>query len=255
MKILHTSDWHLGRQFHNVSLLDDQRHVLQQIIDYAVSSGVDVVIIAGDIYDRSVPPANAVSVMSEVISQLHQAGIIVIITSGNHDGAERLGFAAGVMASQGVHILSDLSKFCEPIVVNDEPHVVHVIEFGTTVNVIQRMLYGLIWIVLICITLTSFAYAIALMLRFRNGEYFTLTTTRLLRNLGLALMAANVFYNAVPSLTHIILSFRNPHGMYGPVYFYDPSSIALFLAGCGFAILGWVFLVARQIQLENQDFV
>ncbi|WP_370239495.1 exonuclease SbcCD subunit D [Neptunomonas phycophila] len=120
MKILHTSDWHLGRQFHNVSLLEDQRHVLQQIVDYAVSSGVDVVIIAGDIYDRSVPPANAVSVMSELISQLHQAGIIVIITSGNHDGAERLGFAAGVMASQGVHILSDLSKFCEPIVVNDE---------------------------------------------------------------------------------------------------------------------------------------
>lgn len=146
-------------------------------------------------------------------------------------------------------------EIMKPIVVNDEPHVVHVIEFGTTVNVVQHVLYGLIWIVLICITLSSFAYAIALMLRFRNGEYFTLTTTRLLRNLGLALMAANVFYNAAPSLTHIILSFRNPHGMYGPVYFYDPSSIALFLAGCGFAILGWVFTVARQIQLENQDFV
>lgn len=120
MKILHTSDWHLGRQFHNASLLEDQRYVLKQIVDYAIQSSVDVVIVAGDIYDRSVPPANAISLMNEIVSQLHKAGITTIITSGNHDGAERLAFGAGVMATQGVHLLSDLSQLCEPVVVNDE---------------------------------------------------------------------------------------------------------------------------------------
>ena len=70
MKILHTADWHIGRQFHNVSLLEDQRHVLGQIIRMISEEGVEVVIIAGDIYDRSVPPADAVKLLDETLHSI-----------------------------------------------------------------------------------------------------------------------------------------------------------------------------------------
>jgi exonuclease SbcD len=65
MRILHTSDWHIGRQFHNASLLEDQRHVLMQIVDMVKTHRVDVLLVSGDIYDRSVPPANAVALLDE----------------------------------------------------------------------------------------------------------------------------------------------------------------------------------------------
>ena len=72
MRILHTSDWHIGRQFHNVSLLEDQRHVLNQVIDIIRDRQVDVLLIAGDIYDRSVPAADAVTLLDEVIHGPHR---------------------------------------------------------------------------------------------------------------------------------------------------------------------------------------
>ncbi|MVD31347.1 exonuclease subunit SbcD, partial [Vibrio cholerae] len=68
MKFLHTSDWHLGRQFHQVSLLDDQSAVLAQLIDFLRDNPVDAVIVAGDIYDRSIPPTAAIDLLDEVVS-------------------------------------------------------------------------------------------------------------------------------------------------------------------------------------------
>lgn len=105
MRILHTSDWHLGRLFHQVSLLDDQVALLDQVVDIARDRAVDAVVIAGDVFDRSVPPAAAVSVLDHVLNRLAaEPAIPVILVPGNHDSAERLGFGAGVMAGAGIHI-------------------------------------------------------------------------------------------------------------------------------------------------------
>ncbi|MCU8037274.1 exonuclease SbcCD subunit D [Shewanella oncorhynchi] len=116
MKFIHTSDWHIGRQLHNQSLLDDQAFVLEQIIALADEHKVDAVIVAGDIYDRSIPPANAVALLDDVLNRLvHDLGLQVIMIAGNHDGHERLGFAAKQMAASGLHIIGPLSADIHPI--------------------------------------------------------------------------------------------------------------------------------------------
>lgn len=118
MRFLHTSDWHLGRQFHNVSLLDDQRHVLQQIVTIAAQQQVDAVIVAGDVYDRSVPPAAAVELLDQIVVQIcHDLQIPMIIVAGNHDGAERLGFGARQMAAGRLHVVGPLWRQPQPILI------------------------------------------------------------------------------------------------------------------------------------------
>ncbi len=119
MKFIHTSDWHIGRQFHNVSLLDDQRHVLDQIVAHIKNEAVDAVIIAGDIYDRSVPPAAAVSLLDDVLNTIcTDLSIPVILIPGNHDGAERLRFGAKQLSQAGLHIIGDLDQITQPVLLN-----------------------------------------------------------------------------------------------------------------------------------------
>lgn len=116
MKIIHSSDWHIGRQFHNVSLLEDQRYVLNQLIEQIQQNQVDALIIAGDIYDRSVPPAAAVELLDDVLSTICiDLSVPVIIIPGNHDSAQRLGFGARQLKQTGLHILADLSAICTPV--------------------------------------------------------------------------------------------------------------------------------------------
>lgn len=116
MRLLHTADWHLGRLFHNLSLLDDQRHVLDQLIDIIGREAVDAVLIAGDIYDRSVPPATAVALLDEVLTALcSERNLPVVMISGNHDSAQRLGFGARHLRQAGLHILSDLTDIERPV--------------------------------------------------------------------------------------------------------------------------------------------
>ena len=120
MKILHTADWHIGRQFHNVSLLEDQRHVLAQIIDLLKQEAVDVMIIAGDIYDRSVPPADAVKLLDDTLHAIvEELGVPVIVIAGNHDGAERLGFGSRQLTQAGLHIAGPLSDVINPYIHTD----------------------------------------------------------------------------------------------------------------------------------------
>lgn len=120
MKLLHTSDWHLGRQFHNQSLLADQAGVLDQLIDHVKAEQIDVVLISGDIYDRSVPPAEAVTLLNQTLRRLCvDLAVPVIMISGNHDSPERLGFGAGLMQGAGLHILSDLAQVGTPVII---PH-------------------------------------------------------------------------------------------------------------------------------------
>jgi exonuclease SbcD len=119
MKILHTSDWHIGRQFHGISLLDDQRHVLDQIIEHIKNESVDAVIIAGDIYDRSVPPANAVSLLDEVLNTIcSELGVPVVLIPGNHDGAERLRFGSNQLSQAGLHIIGELNQITHPVMLS-----------------------------------------------------------------------------------------------------------------------------------------
>ena len=121
MRILHTSDWHIGRQLHSVSLLDDQRHVLNQIVELVDSKKVDVVLIAGDIYDRQVPPSNAIKLLDDVLNHiLEELNVPVIMIAGNHDGPERLGFGARQLGKAKLHIVGPLLDKQTPIILSDD---------------------------------------------------------------------------------------------------------------------------------------
>lgn len=119
MKFIHTSDWHIGRQFHNVSLLEDQRYVLEQLVEHITRESVDAVVIAGDIYDRSVPPADAVKLLDEVLNKIcTDLGVPILIIPGNHDGAERLRFGSRQLSKAGLHIIGELDQIAAPVIVN-----------------------------------------------------------------------------------------------------------------------------------------
>ncbi|MFG6667111.1 exonuclease SbcCD subunit D [Halomonas sp. HNIBRBA4712] len=116
MRLLHTADWHLGRLFHNVSLLDDQRVVLDQLIEIVDVEAVDAVLVAGDIFDRAIPPAGAVTLLDDVLYELcDKRGLPVVMISGNHDSAERLRFGARHFRKAGLHILSELGAVDAPV--------------------------------------------------------------------------------------------------------------------------------------------
>ncbi|AUW06309.1 exonuclease SbcCD subunit D [Vibrio campbellii] len=118
MKFIHTSDWHLGRQFHNVSLLHDQQAVLDQLIQYIENNPVDAVVVAGDIYDRSVPPTIAIELLNKVVKRIcGELNTSMILISGNHDGAERLGFGSEQMKNAGLHIISNFEDMLTPVVI------------------------------------------------------------------------------------------------------------------------------------------
>ncbi len=119
MRFLHTADWHLGRSFNSASLVDDQAHVLDQLIDLATRERVDAVVIAGDIYDRAVPPADAVSLLDDVLARLVLgAGIRVVLIAGNHDSPDRVGFGGRVAEKQGLVLRGTLAHLA-PVVFDD----------------------------------------------------------------------------------------------------------------------------------------
>ena len=126
MKFIHTSDWHIGRLFQNISLLEDQCHVLKQLKNYAKTHEVDALIIAGDIFDRSVPPADAVEALDNFLDEIaSELKLPIIMISGNHDSAKRLGFGAYHMQKSGLYILSDLENVTTPIVIETATGPVH----------------------------------------------------------------------------------------------------------------------------------
>lgn len=110
MRILHTSDWHLGRLFHQVHLTDDQAHVLEQFYDLARELRPDVILIAGDLYDRAVPPPDAVELLDDILTRLvFELQIPTIAIAGNHDSAERIGFGSRLLAERGLHLAGTLA--------------------------------------------------------------------------------------------------------------------------------------------------
>lgn len=104
MKLLHLSDLHIGKRVYEFSMLEDQRYILRQILKIAEQEQPDGVILAGDIYDKAVPSAEAVQVMDEFLTALAKAGTAVFMVSGNHDSPERIAFGSELMSGQGVYV-------------------------------------------------------------------------------------------------------------------------------------------------------
>ncbi|MFV0373778.1 metallophosphoesterase family protein [Microbacterium sp.] len=118
MRILHTSDWHIGRTFHGYATLDALRGVLHALTAQVREHEVDVVIVAGDIFDSSTPSAAGYTLLSDTLRGLADTGPTVVVTSGNHDSAARLGFQAGLLRD-GVHVVTDPDGIGTPITVSD----------------------------------------------------------------------------------------------------------------------------------------
>lgn len=119
MRLLHTSDWHLGRSFHRVGLLDAQRAFLDHLADTVERERVDAVLVAGDVYDRAVPPLSAVELFDGALHRLAELGVPAVMISGNHDSARRLGVGSGLMARAGVHLRTDPDDCGAPAVFAD----------------------------------------------------------------------------------------------------------------------------------------
>jgi len=117
MRILHTSDWHLGRSLHGVDLLPSQQAFLEHLEQLVVEHSVDVLLVAGDIYDRAIPPVEAVTLLSAALGRL-AARTRVVIAPGNHDSAIRLGFGAS-MLRDGIDIRADIAAVGEPVLIDD----------------------------------------------------------------------------------------------------------------------------------------
>src|SRR3954454_11102350 len=120
MRLLHTSDWHIGRSLHGTDLLAEQEAVLGHLAEVVAAESVDVVVVAGDVYDRAVPSADATGVLDRALMRLRSAGAVVVLTPGNHDSARRLAFGAGLMARSGVHVRAVPQELDEPVLVADE---------------------------------------------------------------------------------------------------------------------------------------
>ena len=118
MRVLHTSDWHLGRSFHRESLLAGQAAFVDHLVETVRSEQVDVVVVSGDIYDRALPSVDAVALFNEALSRLVALGARIIMISGNHDSATRLGFGADLMSAAGVYLRTDPSRAWEPITID-----------------------------------------------------------------------------------------------------------------------------------------
>jgi exonuclease SbcD len=127
MRLIHTADWHLGRLFHTVHLTRDQEHVLEQLVALVAEVRPSAVLVAGDIYDRAVPPTEAVELLDDVLTRIVIGhGVPVIAIAGNHDSAARLGFASALLRERGLHVIGELPRVPAPIVLTDEHGPVHI---------------------------------------------------------------------------------------------------------------------------------
>ena len=119
MKLLHTSDWHLGRAFHRVNMLDAQADFVSHLVTTVRERAVDAVVVSGDVYDRAVPPLAAVELFDDTLHKLADLGVPTVMISGNHDSARRLGVGAGLIDRAGIHLRTDPSACGTPVVIPD----------------------------------------------------------------------------------------------------------------------------------------
>ena len=119
MRLIHTSDWHLGRAFHQVGLLGAQAAYLDSLVEVVRSERVDAVLVSGDVYDRAMPSPDTVELLSQTVVRLVDAGAQVVVSSGNHDSAIRLGFAADLLERAGLHLRTSVADVGRPVLLGD----------------------------------------------------------------------------------------------------------------------------------------
>lgn len=120
MKLIHLSDLHLGKRVNEFSMMEDQKYILEEILKIALEERPEGVIIAGDVYDRPVPPAEAVELFDEFLFRLSEQRLKVFIISGNHDSPERLAFGSRLISGSGVYLAPVYTGRVEPVVLRDE---------------------------------------------------------------------------------------------------------------------------------------
>lgn len=137
MKFIHLSDLHLGKRIHEFSMLEDQRYILEEILDIADREQPQGVLIAGDVYDKSVPSAEAVALLDEFLVSLAQRNIQVFLISGNHDSPERMAFGGRLMEKSGIHIAPVYQGDAAVYTMEDEhgPVYLHLLPFVKPVQV------------------------------------------------------------------------------------------------------------------------
>ena len=119
MRLLHTSDWHLGRTLHGLSLIEAQRDAVDLLVREAIDREVDLFVVAGDVFDRAVPPIEALRILNDAVLRLSEASISVVLIAGNHDSGERLSTYSSVLRT-GVWVVGDTEHLSSPIVLADE---------------------------------------------------------------------------------------------------------------------------------------
>ncbi|MBV2357215.1 exonuclease SbcCD subunit D [Streptomyces sp. J2-1] len=119
MRVLHTSDWHLGRSFHRVNMLGAQGEFIARLVETVRAREVDAVVVSGDVYDRAVPPLAAVELFDDALHRLAALGVPTVMISGNHDSARRLGVGAGLIGRAGIHLRTEPSAAGTPVVLAD----------------------------------------------------------------------------------------------------------------------------------------
>lgn len=120
MRLLHTSDWHLGRSLHRADLLGAQGGFVEHLVETVRAERVDVVLVSGDVYDRALPPVEAVGLFDEALHRLTDAGARVVLISGNHDSARRLGVASRLLDKAGVFLRTRSDGVGEPVLLEDD---------------------------------------------------------------------------------------------------------------------------------------
>ena len=120
MRLLHTSDWHLGRSFHRENLIDAQAAFLDHLVETIHTERVDVVVVAGDLYDRALPPVDAVRLFDRALGRIRETGARAVLISGNHDSMARMAFATDLIDAAGIHLRSSLDGVGTPVVIEDE---------------------------------------------------------------------------------------------------------------------------------------
>lgn len=126
MKLFHTADWHLGKLVQGVYMTEDQRYVLEQLLQAIELERPDAVIIAGDLYDRAVPPTEAVELLDEMLARIViDCNTPVLAISGNHDSPDRINFGTKMMESRGLYLVGGLKDGLKPVVLRDEHGEVH----------------------------------------------------------------------------------------------------------------------------------
>ncbi|MFF1263563.1 exonuclease SbcCD subunit D [Streptomyces sp. NPDC058321] len=120
MRILHTSDWHLGRQLHRVLLLAEQRAFLEHLLDTVQQERVEAVVVAGDVFDRAIPPLDAMDLFKWILEELANLQVPLIMISGNHDSPRRLGVNSRLIEHAGIHLRTDVEDCARPVILQDE---------------------------------------------------------------------------------------------------------------------------------------